>query len=149
MKEQRNGHRYNAGVDVKQLENTEKQQFVIQYTGNISNESVKKLNKIHRVQTIFATWKLRSCLPSLKSSFDKDLKSHMVNKLTCIGCQPIYVGQTCRHITTRVAERAKVDSPMGVHAIECNGDKTATQWKILDQCRNQSNLMTLEATLET
>ena len=44
-----------------------------------------------------------------------------------------------------VAEHAKADSPMGVHKIECNGDKTATQWKILDQCRNQSKLMKLEA----
>ena len=33
---------------------------------------------------------------------------------------------------------------MGIHAIECNG-KTAFQWKILDQCDNQSKLMTLEA----
>ena len=130
---------------VKQLENTEKQQFVLQYTGNISNAFVKKLNKIHRVQTVFVTRKLRSCLPSLKSSFDKDIKSHMVYKLTCVACKPIYVGQTCRHITTRVAEHAKADSPMGVHAIECNGNKTATQWKILDRCRNQSKLMTLEA----
>ena len=37
------------------------------------------------------------------------------------------------------------ESPMGVHAIECNGEKTAFQWKILDQCSNQSKLLTLEA----
>ena len=43
-----------------------------------------------------------------------------------------------------VAEHAKADSPIGKHAIECNGDKTAFQWKILDQCGNQSKLMTLE-----
>ena len=40
MKKQRKGHRYNAGVAVKQQENTEKQQFVSQYSGNISNEFV-------------------------------------------------------------------------------------------------------------
>ena len=55
MKEQRKGQRYNAGLAVKQQENTEKQQFVLQYRGNISNEFVKKLNKIHPVQTIFTT----------------------------------------------------------------------------------------------
>ena len=33
---------------------------------------------------------------------------------------------------------------MGIHAIECNGDTTAFQWKILDQCGNQFKLMTLE-----
>ena len=34
--------RYNAGVAVKQQKSTEKQQFVLQYRGNISNEIVKK-----------------------------------------------------------------------------------------------------------
>ena len=103
------------------------------------------LKKIHPVQTIFTTRKLQSCLPSLKSSFDKDLKSHVVYELTCNGCKSIYVRQTCRDITTRVAEHAKADSPRGINAIECNGDKTAFQWKILDQCGNQAKLMTLEA----
>ena len=145
MKEQRKGHKYNAGVAVKQQENTEKQQFGLQYRGNISNAFVKKLTKIHPVQTIFTTRKLKSRLPSIKSSFDKDLKSHMVYELACNGCKSIYVGQTSRHITTRVAEHAKADSPMEVHAIECNGDKAAFQWKILDQCSNQSKLLTLEA----
>ena len=37
------------------------------------------------------------------------------------------------------------NSPMGVNAIEFNGDKIAFQWKILDQCNNQLKLMTLEA----
>ena len=67
MKEQKKVHRYSAGVSVKQQENTEKQQFVLQYRGNISNEFVKKLNEIHPVQTIFTTRKLKSCLLSLKS----------------------------------------------------------------------------------
>ena len=144
MKEKRKRDRYIADVAVKQQENTENQQFVLQYRGNISNEFVKKLNKIHPLQTIFTTRKLKSCLHSLKSSFDKDLNSHVVYELTCNGCKSFYVWQTCRHITIRVAEHAKADSPMGVHAIGCNGDKTAFQWKI-DQCSNQSKLMTLEA----
>ena len=141
MKEQRKG--YNAGVAVKQQKNTEKQQFVLQYRGNISSEFVKKPNKIHPVQTIFTTRKLKSCLPSLKCSFDKDLKSHKVYETTCNGCKSIYVRQTCRHITTSLAERAKAGSQVGIN--ECNGNETAFQWKILDHCGNQSKLMTLEA----
>ena len=66
-----------------------------------------------------------SCLPSLLSSFDMDLKSHVIYELTCNECKSIYVGQTCRRITTRVAEHARADSTMGVHAIEWNADKTA------------------------
>ena len=65
MKEQRKEHRYNAGVAVKQQENTEKQQIVLQSRSNISNEFVKKLNKIHHAQTIFTTRKPKSCLPQV------------------------------------------------------------------------------------
>ena len=39
-------------------ENTEKQQIVLQYRCNISNEFVKKLNKIQPVQTIITTRKM-------------------------------------------------------------------------------------------
>ena len=90
MKEQRKG--YNAGVAVKQQKNTKNQKFVLQYRGNISNEFEKKLNKIHPVQLIFTTRKLKSCLSSLKSSFDKDLKTQVIYELTCNGCKSIYVG---------------------------------------------------------
>ena len=130
LKEQRKGH--NVGVDLEQQKNTEKKQFLLQYRGNISKEFVTKLNKILPVQTIFTIGKLKSCLPRLKSGFDKDLKSHVVYELTCNGCKSFYVGQTCRHINTRVAKYTKADSPIGIHAINCNGDKTAFQLKILD-----------------
>ena len=134
MKEQRK--RYNAGETVKQQKISEKQQFALQYRGNISMEFVKNLSKVNPVQTIFTTRALKSCLPSLKSS--------VVSELYCNGCKSIYVGQTWRHIT-RVAELAKADTPMKINAIECNGEKTALQWKILEDCGKQSKLMILEA----
>ena len=137
--------RYNAGGAVRQQRNTEKQQFASQYRNNISKEFAKKLSKIHPSQTIFTTREPKSCLHRLMSSFGKDLKSHVVYELAFNGFESIYVGHTCRHITTRVTEHAKADSPMGKHAIELNGDKTAFHWTIFDQCGNQSKLMTLEA----
>ena len=143
MKEQRK--RYNAGLAVKQQINTENKQFVLKYRSNISMEFVEKLNKIYPVQTIFTTRKLKSCLHSLKSSFYKNLEFYVVCELNCNGCKSVYVGQTCRYITTRVGEQSKADSPTGIHAIECNGDKTAFKWKILEQCGNQSMLVTIEA----
>ena len=69
----------------------------------------------------------------------------MVCELTCNGCKYIYEGKICRHINTKVAEHAMLDSPMEIHAIECNCGKAAFQWKIIDQCGKQSKLMTLEA----
>ena len=48
---------------------------------------------------VFITRKLRSCLPTLKSSFDRDLKSHVLNEIKCNECGSIYTGQTRRHDT--------------------------------------------------
>ena len=101
------------------------------------------LNEIHPVHKIFTTRKLTNCLPILESNIDKDLKSQVVYELTCNGCKSIYRVQTCRHISTRVAEHVKLDSTMGIHAIECNADKRVFQ-KILDQCGNQSKITPLE-----
>ena len=53
MKEQRKRHRYNAGVAVKQQENTEKQQFVLQYRGNISNQFVKKFSPLGKLRAVY------------------------------------------------------------------------------------------------
>ena len=74
--------RYNEAEAVKQQKNTEKQQFALQYRSIISNEFVKKLKKIHHVQKILTTPRFKSCLPSPKSGFDKDLKPHLVYELT-------------------------------------------------------------------
>ena len=44
-----------------------------------------------------------------------------------------------------VAEHVKAYTPMRIHEIERNVNKTVFQWNILDQDGNQSKLMTLEA----
>ena len=141
MKEKK---RYNTVVAVKRERNTQQLKFVLQYRGIIFKEFVKKLNKIHPGQTIFTTRKLKSSLPSLKSSFDKEIKPHVIYELTCNECKSIYVGQTCQHITTWAAEHAKTDSPMGRQSIECNGDKNSFPVENIRPVR-QPKLMTLEA----
>ena len=45
---------------------------------------------------------MRTCLSSLKSNFDKNLKSNVVYEIFCDGYESIYVGQSCRHVTTRM-----------------------------------------------
>ena len=90
---------------VKSLDNREpKPRFFVQYRGNITQSFASRLKKLCDIQIIFKTRKLRTCLLSLKSPFDKNLKSHVVYKVTCNGCSSIYVGQTSRHVTTRISE---------------------------------------------
>ena len=95
---------------------------------------------------IFKTRKLESCLLSLKSAFSNDLKSRVVYKMSCSGCFSTYVGKTVRHLTTRVEEHKKADSPVGLHLQQCQlvGNSADLNWEIIDRSNNQTKLLTLE-----
>ena len=77
MKEKK---RRKAGVAVKQQKNSEKQQFVLQYRGNISHELVENLNKIRPVQTILTTRKLKSFHLALNPASIKTLNPTLFMK---------------------------------------------------------------------
>ena len=114
---------------VKSLNNREpKPRFFVQYRGNITQNFASRLKKLCDIHIIFTTRKLRTCLSTLKSPLDKNLKSHVVYKVACNGCSSIYVGQTSRHVTTRVSELQKKDFPVGQHLVECCGTKHNVKW---------------------
>ena len=101
-----------------------------------------------RAQIIFPTRKLKTCLPSLKTSFARELRSKVVYKLTYSGCNSTYVGQTVRRLATRVDEHRKGDSPLGQHLLECKkevGGTAELKPEIIDQTANNHKLLTLEA----
>ena len=100
--------------------------LTMQYRGNPSQLLAAKVWLISGAQIIFTTRKLKTCLPSLKTSFARELRSKMVYKLTCSGCNSTYVGQTVRHLATRVDEHRKGDSPVGQHLLECNKEVGGT-----------------------
>ena len=62
---------------------------LLQYRGNLTQNFASKLKKLCELQVVFTTRKLRSCLPTLKSFFDRDLKSHVVYEIKCNGCRSI------------------------------------------------------------
>ena len=86
-------------------------------------------------------------MPSLKSSFSSELKSKKVYRLECCGCKSIYVGQMVRHLTTRIEEHRKEDTPVGQHIRQCGSEsgKSEFKWKIIDQASSSIKLLTLEA----
>ena len=61
----------------------DKPTIFLQCRGNLPQNLSSKLKKLCELQMVFITRKLRSCLPTLKSSFDRDLKSHVVNEIRC------------------------------------------------------------------
>ena len=120
---------------------------MLQYRGNQSQNLANRLRKLTNFQVVFTTRKQESCLPSLKSAFSNDLKSRVVYKLSCSGCNSNYVGQTLRYLTIRIEEYKKAESLLGLHLQQCQleGKSADLSWEFIDRSNNQKKLLTLEA----
>ena len=121
--------------------------LMVQYKGNHSQTLTKKVRDITNALIFFTTMKMKTCMPSLKSSFSSELKSKLVYRLDCCGCKSIYVGQTVRHLTTRIEEHRKEDTPVGQHIRQCGseGGKSELKWKTIDLASSSIKLITFEA----
>ena len=97
------------------------------------------------MQVVFITRKLRSCLFTLKSSFGRDLESHVVYEIKLNGCRSTYVGQASRHVTTGISEHQKKESQAGQHLVENCGATNGIESTILDACLTLEKLITIEA----
>ena len=90
---------------------------------------------------------MKTVMPSLKPSVPTILRSRVVYKITCPGCESSYVGQTVRHLKTRLAEHRNVNTPVGAHFDDCVGtEPTDDDVKVLcSTTRSDQFLLTLEA----
>ena len=48
-------------------------------------------------------------LTNVKKSVPKYLRSFIVSRVTCPGCNASYIGKTTRHLTTRIEEHLETD----------------------------------------
>ena len=116
----------------------------LQYRGQKSDELAKKVRKFG-VSVVFTTRKLKTALPSLKSAIPKLLQSHVVYHITCSSCNASYVGQTARHLTTRLKEHSRPSTNVGSHLATFETTMENAEVKILDKSPNLNKLLTLEA----
>ena len=120
--------------------------IMIQYRGKPTDKFEKSLKSINAPCKIVKTLrKLKTVLPSLKPSIEKSLKSGVVYQISCSRCNSRYVGQTARHLLTRIKEHSRVSSKVGSHFKECNCTLTLNDVKILGMCNSQKKLLILEA----
>ncbi|XP_065680545.1 uncharacterized protein LOC136094510 [Hydra vulgaris] len=82
--------------------------FKLPFIGIYSNYTKMKISKIvHKyckdilIKLIFTTNKIQDCF-YLKESLPKLLISHVVYKFSCAGCNASYIGETSRHLATRI-----------------------------------------------
>ena len=97
----------------------------LQYRGHQTDLFVNHLRDLGApLQSILTMRKLKIVLSSLKSSTKEILRSRVVYKLACPGCNTCYVGQTTRHLLTRFREHKNDKSgPVFKHFQECLGTK--------------------------
>ena len=87
------------------------------HTSKIMSSKIKglidKFCKDVDVRIIFETFKINS-LFSTKDKTPENLRSHVVYKFSCAGCNATYIGETHRHLLTRVNEHLFTDENSSV-----------------------------------
>ena len=127
--------------------NITKKFIKVQYRGKSTEDYAHALHKINAPCTIVMTLrKLKTALPSLKPPVEKLLKSGIVYEIQCPRCTACYVGQTGRHLQTRLKEHLLRSGPMKTHLRQCATSITEEHIRILHTTtRGENHLLTLEA----
>ena len=124
-----------------------KKLLFVQYRGKCTEDYANALRKLEAPCTVvMTTRKLKTLMPSLKPPVEKMLRSNVVYKITCPCCQACYVGQTCRHMKTRLTEHKSKKKPVGRHFKCCRRKLKDCHVEILAQTtRGETYRLTLEA----
>ena len=61
------------------------------------------------IKLVFNSFKIKIYF-SYKDPIPKDLKSFVACKFTCTSCGSSYIGETCRHLKTRIEKHIKKDN---------------------------------------
>jgi len=89
--------------------------FKLPYVGSLTRETQKRLRKLVQhyctnieIKLAFSSFKIVSMF-SVKDPIPLDLRSHVVYKFTCAGCNACYIGETSQHLSTRILEHLSRD----------------------------------------
>ena len=92
--------------------------FKLPYTGHVCHVSVVTEKKVRHlikrycndldIKLVFSSFKIGK-LFSVKDPIPGGLRSRVVYKFACAGCNACYVGETTRHFSTRVREHLVTD----------------------------------------
>ena len=92
------------------------------------------------------TWTKYDNVNYCKPPVEKMIRSGIVYKITCPRCTACYVGQSSRHLQTRIREHTKNPGPVKTHLRNCNTTITEEHIDILaSTSRGEGYLLTLEA----
>ena len=89
--------------------------YSLPYIGHFSHVTKKNLKHICErfckdidISIAFSPFKLSSFF-SCKDTLSTSLQSYVVSQFTCAGCKACYIGETKRHLNTRIEEHLGKD----------------------------------------
>ena len=102
-----------------------------------------------KIRLVFSSIKINNLI-RVKDFVPRSLRSCVVYKFTCAECNSVYVGETSRHISTRVREHLFSDKNSHVfkHVQSSDACKNAcseTRFKVIDSARTHYQLKIKEA----
>ena len=126
---------------------TPKYSIFIQYRGKGTEDYARKLHQCKAPCNIIMTLrKLKTVLPSLKPQVEKELRSGVIYEIKCAVCNAAYVGQTGRHLITRLKEHQMPSAPVSQHMRKCKTAVSVEATTILaSTSRSEAYRLTLEA----
>ena len=113
--------------------------FKLPYIGNLSHNIKNKLSKLCKEffkENFNIKLKIKNYF-SHKDPVPKDSKSFLVYKFTCASRSSSYIGETCRHLKTRIEEHNKKDNKSHIFkhlhsTTTCFDSYNSTCFKIID-----------------
>ena len=131
--------------------------FTLPYVGKFSDQTKIKLNNLIRrfckndikIKLVFTSFKIKQYFTS-KDKIPFDLQSMIVYKFICAGCGSSYIGETTRHIKTRIEEHIKRDKNSHIFKHlnsnpNCLDSLNKDCFQIIDRTSNSFNLKIKEA----
>ena len=130
--------------------------FRLPYIGHYSKITQKRLTTIinryclpFEIKLVFSQYKIKN-LFSFKDPIPSNLKSGVVYKFTCAVCNSRYIGETMRHLSTRIREHTSTDKNSHIYkhflsSPNCKPHYTDSCFTILDTANFSSTLKIKEA----
>ena len=130
--------------------------FKLPYVGSFTGETQKRLRKFVQryctdieIKLVFSSFKVGTMF-SVKDPVPLDLRSRVVYKFSCAGCNACYIGETSRHLSTRVSEHLSRDKNSHVYqhlrqSQACRRLANENWFSIVDCAPNKLQLILKEA----
>ena len=79
-------------------------------------------NKNNEIKVVFSSFNIKN-VTHVKDSIPRLLHSNVIHKCICVGCKSVYVGETSRHLSTRVHEHPHSDKNSQIYKHPKSSDK--------------------------